>query len=794
MQSLPLSRRAVRTLAASAALLGIAAPGAAFAQAPASLAASAERDYDIAPGALSRVLTQFAAQAGIQVSVDASLTAGRNSPGLRGRQSVPAGLNALLAGTGLVSVPRGNGEFTLRPATTPDVVTLSSVTVSGSATAALQLDGLASEGYRATTVSSVGALGGMDLQNTPYAFSVVPRELLQNVQAQSPDDVYKLNPYTRSNVPQISGWSPSVSIRGFSGYNTAEDGLRRSFNHAATIEDKERVEILNGLSGFLYGAAQPGGMINYVYKRPTLERYNSVTVGDYGGGQVYVHGDFGGRIDADGRAGYRLNLVKQDGGTAIDDQKIHRTLISGALDWQLTDKLLLELNAVYNHYQTRGNSAYWFFGDNPRHGVPNPRKLWSQPWLNDEFENTKLLGKLTYRVNDNITLRGSYMRDYVDRLSQDHALNIVSAPGQYFQTGSAGGKTKDVYDAGQALADIGFHTGPLTHKVTVGYTMYSDKFWDTTYSASTGPVGPFDFSAPRHLSKPDFPPNDSRQFYAGRTLNQNFLIGDAIDFSEQWSALVGINHSRIESSTLDSNGDRSQPDYRQSRNSPSVALMYKPLPWLTTYASYNEGLEQGGTAPDTATNAGKAMPPMVSRQREIGLKATVGGMLLTGALFEIEKAYEFVDSGNTYTQGGRQNHKGVEFGATGKLTDRVTVIGGVTLLDPKVKGGDNDGKAPMDVPKVLAKLYSEYELPFLAGLSATGGIYYTGKQWANDGNSQRLPSYVTMDAGLRYATKVTGRPVTLRLNVNNLTNKNYWINSYYVGSPRSVALSAQVQF
>lgn len=215
---------------------------------------------------------------------------------------------------------------------------------------------------------------------------------------------------------------------------------------------------------------------------------------------------------------------------------------------------------------------------------------------------------------------------------------------------------------------------------------------------------------------------------------------------------------------------------------------------MTTYASYNEGLEQGGTAPDTATNAGKAMPPMVSRQREIGLKATVGGMLLTGALFEIEKAYEFVDSGNTYTQGGRQNHKGVEFGATGKLTDRVTVIGGVTLLDPKVKGGDNDGKVPMDVPKVLAKLYSEYELPFLAGLAATGGIYYTGKQWANDGNTQRLPSYVTMDAGLRYATKVTGRPVTLRLNVNNLTNKNYWINSYYVGSPRSVALSAQVQF
>ncbi|MNS96733.1 Ferrichrome receptor FcuA precursor [compost metagenome] len=100
----------------------------------------------------------------------------------------------------------------------------------------------------------------------------------------------------------------------------------------------------------------------------------------------------------------------------------------------------------------------------------------------------------------------------------------------------------------------------------------------------------------------------------------------------------------------------------------------------------------------------------------------------------------------------------------------------------------------MNVPKFMAKLYTEYALPFAPGLSLTGGVYHVGKQWASATNVGRLPSYTTFDAGLRYATKVSGRPLTLRLNVNNVTGRDYWLNSYYLGSPRSVALSAQVQF
>ncbi len=797
---LHLTAACVRALLSTFAVLPMALPTALFGTATHAQAQTASFTFDIPAGPLSTTLTRIAAQTGAELSANAEQTAGKTAPPVRGRLTMEQALAAALAGSGLEAVGTGRGFGLSRVTpTAPEKAAaedsmLPAVKVSARRErSSIQDEGRAADGYRTQSASSVGALGGMALLDTPFSISVVPQALMQNIQAQSPDDIYKLNPATRTTTPQASGWSPAITIRGFSTYDTAEDGLRRPYNHAAVIEDKERVEVLSGLSGFLYGAAAPGGMVNYVSKRPTMERLNSVTLGNYGGGQYYVHGDFGGRIDDAGRAGYRLNVVGQDGNTAVEDQKIRRLLVSGAFDWQVSDKLLLELNASYNHYRTQGASAYWYYSI--AHGpAPQADKLWSQPWLVDEFKNQSLMGKLTYKLNEQVTLRAAYKRDFIARPKADHALNAVETTGEFTQIRIKSGRTKDWFDAASALADIAFDTGPVSHKLTLGTTMHSDKYWTSPYSPNTGWLGPYPLSSPTYVVEPSFPANTSSLYFAGRDLNRNIVIGDALRFNPQWSALVGVTRSTIISKFLDATGARTQPDYDKARNSPSLSVLFKPTPWLTTYASYIEGLELGGTAPDTASNASEVMPPMVSKQKEIGVKADVGGMMLAGALFEIEKTYEFTNADNVYGQSGRQNHKGIELSATGKPMDRVTLVTGATLLDTQVNGGDYDGKAPMNVAKALVKVYAEYELPSVPGLSLTGGLYYTGQQWANDANTDRLPAYTTADIGLRYTTRLAGKTTTLRLNVNNLANKSYWMNSYYVGAPRSVAFSGQVQF
>jgi len=759
---------------------------------------SQQQQFQIPAGPLAQSLNQFASQARVTLSFDPAITDGLTSPSISGQYSPQQVLEMLLTGTGLQAYRQADEGYGIKATPsvdTSELVHLPSVKVTADAERNLQFEGTAADGYRVKTVSSVGGLGSMNLQDTPFSISVIPKELIENVQASSPDDIYRINPSTRTSTPQSTGWSPMVSIRGFQTYDIAEDGLRRPYNHAAILEDKERIEVLSGLSGFLYGAAPPAGMINYVSKRPTQERLNNVTVGNYGGSQYYVHGDFGGRIDEAERMGYRLNVVKQDGDTAIDDQKIDRTLVSGAFDWQLSDQLLLELKASYNKYKTQATSAYWFFDDAiPRSKAPDASKNWAQPWIQDEFENKQVGGRLSYQLNDSITLRGGYTKSYVDRPVQDHTMNSMFSTTQYLQLRQRAGKTKSEFDAGQAFADFAFDTAGIAHKLTLGYYTYTAKDWGTTYAPHTGWQGPYPMDTPTHVPEYNFPENTGRMYSAGKATNDNFMLGDLIQFTSQWSALVGVNHSRIKSESYNSAGQKNQPDYDKFRNSPSISVMFKPIPAVTTYITYNEGLEMGGIAPLGTFNQDEIMSPMVSRQKEIGIKAEVGGILLTSALFDIEKAYEFINASNIYTQAGRQNHKGAEFSATGKLTERLTIVGGLTYLDPSVRGGDDDGKEPMNVARKVAKLYSEYELPFIPGLSLTGGAYYTGKQWANNANTSRLPSYTTFDLGLRYTTLTVGKPLTLRLFASNITDKNYWQNSYYVGPPRSIAFSAQMQF
>jgi iron complex outermembrane receptor protein len=145
-----------------------------------------------------------------------------------------------------------------------------------------------------------------------------------------------------------------------------QDGLRSMFLQLA-LEDKERVEVLSGVSGFLYGPANVGGTINYVLKRPTAESFTNLKVGGTGGENYYVHFDLGGPVDKDGVFRYRLNVMGQDGDTAVDDQELRRGLISGALNWHPAENLLIQLNGAYHQFRVLNPPTVWSVRSGVRH-------------------------------------------------------------------------------------------------------------------------------------------------------------------------------------------------------------------------------------------------------------------------------------------------------------------------------------------------------------------------------------------------------------------------------------------
>ncbi len=774
--------------------------------------ATEARNYDVPAGPLGAALTALASQAGIALAFTPAQVEGRQSRGVQGKLPLGDALVAALTGSGLEAVRADDGGYVLRSAPVAiGAAILPAVKVEAAAVA----DGSAEQGYRSATVSQVGPWQGRTLQDTPYSINVVSAELIENVQAVSTDQIFKMNPVVQMSWPQMQNDSPYVNLRGFQSSTFLRNGVARqrfNFAHGTTTEDIERVEVLTGLSGFLYGAGYVGGAVNFVSKRPTEERLNSLTAGYAGGSNFYTRGDFGGPIDAGGRFGYRVNAVIQDGETLVEHQDLQRHLVSAALGWQIADDLRLDVNASTGESRVDGTQSYWYIGEGAtRPGAErlDATKLWSQKWTLRDMESQRLGAELTWAAADWLQLRGAYLNEYNSRAYTD-AENTIEADGTYTQSASTSkGKPQKINgEGGYAFADIPFSTGAIRHRFTVG-VQFSSSVWDIYPNGFSDyvTVSGLSLAAPNYFDEPEWGPyGTGPRYQTTRQWTRSLIAGDDVTINDQWSVLVGVTRATIAARNSRADGSTSSR-YEDKDNTPTASLIFKPLPWLTTYASYMEALEQGGVAAETyggapVTNAFEVMPPLVSEQIEIGAKMDLDGVLLTLAAFEIDKGLQYYDLSDatqpTFVQDGRQVHRGLEFTATGKPTSAITVVGGLTLLDPSIEENKQnpalEGNRPADVARQLFKFYGEYALANISGLSLNAGVSHVGDAYGNLENTDRLPKYTLADAGVRYAIDLGGQTLTLRANVNNLFDERYWANQYFLGDARNFVVSVNLRF
>ncbi len=189
------------------------------------------------------------------------------------------------------------------------------------------------------------------LIESPQSVSVITSDEIGDRKAESLDEVLR---YTAGVTPNMKSWAVDEFslLRGFS-LGTAGiflDGLLTSGRaYAAPIEPYglERLEVLRGPASVLYGQSPPGGMVNAVSKRPTLDvlREIGVEFGSYNRKQVKV--DLGGPLDSQGVWTYRLTMLGRDANTRLDHDKDNRLYIAPALTWQPNADTKLTLLARY---------------------------------------------------------------------------------------------------------------------------------------------------------------------------------------------------------------------------------------------------------------------------------------------------------------------------------------------------------------------------------------------------------------------------------------------------------------
>jgi len=671
---------------------------------------------------------------------------------------------------------------------------------------------------------AVGPFANTPLQDLPYSITVVPSTLIQNLQANNPEDLAKVVPQITNVLPQQNNTgNPFFYIRGFSisqftnGAGVTYDGWLgpTGGQFDTTLEDKEQVEVLSGVDGFLYGIGSVGGNINYVLKRPTETRFASITAGDNEGENGYLHGDFGGPLDKSGRVAYRLNVVGQYGPTSLKDQSITRDLVSGAVDVHARHDLLLRFNFAHSDYHIYGGTPVF---DPETTLIPyprpaNPGDIFSGYW--DQFvDHTDTAGaKVIWTPKSFLTFRTGYAYTHELRPDQTYVGYSVTdyrgdaTPFGYLSGLDGGSKwnTQALY----GFVDVKFSLLGIRNKLTAGYNgSYEQSYALSKEMGWASNIPPNNFYNEQPIPPPTFIYQYITPYRGGGLLLDNIMVGDQIDFGSHFGIMAGGNLAIDKQHSFTPTGPiRRTSSYDASKITPAVAFLYKPQSWVTTYVSFQQSLQPGTAVINSGTtvytNNGTILPPYVGNQYEVGVKATLEpGVLLTAALFDIDKAnqYTLQNPDGTYTeyQDGREVHKGLELTVMGKVRPDLTIVGGVDFISARIRSNpatpSQDGLIPNRVSPTTWKLYSEYDLPHVRGLTFDGGISCQGSQYADDLDGQSIRSYVVGNLGARYTTYISDEPIIFRLDVNNLTDEWYWVTNATEGLPRTILATVEFRF
>ena len=239
-----------------------------------------------------------------------------------------------------------------------------------------------SDGYQVQE-ASVAGFAPAPLLDTPASVAVFSEQLLVDRQVRKLSEVLQSDASVGESYAPI-GYYENFNVRGFE-LNAASsykiNGQTIVGEQNVALENKQQVELLKGLSGLQSGVAKPGGLINYVTKRP--EDVRSVTVSTNEEGERYLATDLGGWFGSERQFGLRANLAHEDIRSYVDHADGKRDFASLAFDWQINPDAVLQLDAEYQHREQRSVPGYQLLGGNSLpHDIDPHDRLAYQQWAN----------------------------------------------------------------------------------------------------------------------------------------------------------------------------------------------------------------------------------------------------------------------------------------------------------------------------------------------------------------------------------------------------------------------------
>ncbi len=653
-------------------------------------------------------------------------------------------------------------------------VVLDPVTVGGTAETGTGPVG----GYVAKRTTA-GSKTDTPVEAVPQSVSVIGREEIDDRRAQKADEALR---YTAGVYGQPFGPDGDTNwmfIRGFQATQTGvfQDGLQLySYGFGGMYVDTfplERIEVLRGASSVLYGGSNPGGLVNFVSKRPDGQRLRYVETGIDDAGTANLGFDFGDK--AGETLSYRLTgrVAGGDGYSKHEDG--FRGTISPSITWAPDSRTSVTLLANYTDIDKTHNGGAFlpYVGtvvDAPFGKISRDANF-TEPGIDTYRRRQGSLGyEVSHTFDNDLTVRQNARYGY----SKVHEVNL-------YPFGYAGFSPRPT-DPTNQLARINFEhettvstfavdnqlqgtlrTGPVEHTALVGVDY---RYFRMDQMQATGAATTISATNPVYGAA-----QGARTPYIDQTLTLHQLgvyAQDQLRFGQGW--LVTLN-GRYDRATTKAVG---LPSYEGSKGQLSgrAGLAYEFANGMTPYAStstfFNPVL--GSSA------ASGVFKPETGTQYEVGLKyrpAWVDG-LLTVALFDLTRRNVVTGPFLAETQIGEVNSRGVEFEGKVNVTRNLKATAAVTLFDLEItKDADPNlvGKTPFIVPERQASLALDYTFKegALDGVVLGGGVRHIGSSWVDNENTLKVPAATVFDARVGYRKDNWG----VDLNVANLFDKAY---------------------
>lgn len=669
--------------------------------------------------------------------------------------------------------------------------------------------------YRNTATKSA-----LEPEETPQGITIIDQEQLEQRGVKSLNQALR---YAPGVVTEQKGASVTMydtfSIRGFTNKQSYYDGLILPFLTGWNLQPQidpiaiQQVEVFKGPTSVLYGAMPPGGMVNMIAKTP--QEYRSTKVGLSAGSRNLTQAsiDTAGHL-ADSEFSYRLVALARKQDSQVDNGEEERYVVAPSLDWQVSDRTLINFNLYYQNDPSMGiNSA-----------MPLEALKASEPsvsmgdknWSTFEREVFMLGYKINHQINPNWTFlqNARYSDASLSQKNTYHrSTNFNPATGRLMRNVYSTDEKSQSFAIDNQISGL-IEIGGLEQNLLFGID-YLELAGDSLYQEFTANTGFYGFDA--------YHPNN--ELLDNSQLQENYRESHDITteqlglyFQDQvrYDGLVLLAGGRYDlfKASDDKTGLSPTSDGTQTADhnqfSYRIGALYELENGVSPFVSYATSFEP---AAGTDIN-GHSLKPQLGEQVEFGVKylSADRSQQLTASYFYITKKDSIAadPADPTYRakiQLGEVRSQGMEVEGRWFVTEDWDVNASYTYVDMEVTEDANpdlEGTTPIYVPTHAANLWSNYYV-YGGPLAATRwsvGARYMGEMERDATNTQgKVPAYTVVDLSVGYdlgAASDALAGATANLLVNNLFNEEYYTcydqSNCWFGTEQSVELNVNYEF